>query len=174
MKCIKCSKETNNENNVCDKCLAKEKVAQTKLEIRQSKKELKLAMKELKKAKFKKIEGEAEPCYGKQVIATGLRSSIISLSSAITGILTSGLLLPGIIFGFLGLVEGIIALVDIIRNNRRGHRRMLPLAFAIIGILGSAIALCLAVFFLLSVIVYLLGGFAFGLVSIIIALLAAL
>lgn len=165
MKCIKCSKETNNEQEICQKCLEKE-------ENKRRKKELAEAKKELKKARFEQIESDEEPCYGKNVMPTGLRSSIVSLSSAVAALLLSLLVLPGLIFGFLALVEGIITLVDVFRNNKKGKRRMLPLAFAILGIIISSIAIIFSAVQALSIIVYILIGVPFLFIAFLIAIIA--
>jgi hypothetical protein len=141
MKCIICSKETNNENEICDKCHSKQK-----------KRELKDAKMKLKRAQFEQVDYEHEPEYGRMVYTTGMRSSIISLSSSIAALLLSIFVLPGFIFGLLGLVEGIITLIDVIRNNKRGHKRMLPLAFAIVGIFLSLIAFVIAVLSIVSIV----------------------
>lgn len=165
MKCIKCSKETNNEQEICEKCLKKE-------ENKRKKEELKQAKKDMKKAKFEQIDIDEEIHYGQNVLPTGLRSSIVSISSSVAAIVLSLLILPGFIFGFLALVEGIITIVDVIRNNKRGKRRMLPLALAIMGIIISGLAIVFAFVSALSVLIYILSGFAFGLVALLIAIIA--
>ncbi len=158
MKCIKCSKETKNENELCDKCAAKQK-------LKDSKKELAQAKKDLKKAKFEQINENSAAQYGKPVETTGLRSSIICFASAIAAILFSLFIIPGLIFGALAFVEGIIALVDIIRNNRRGHRRILPLAFAILGLIGSIVAITISILSVISVAIFLIFGQIVGILG---------
>lgn len=168
MKCIKCSKETKNENELCEKCLAKENLKKSKAELKQAKKDL-------KKAKFETIDIDTEPAYGKTIIPTGLRSGIISLSSGVAALFFTLLILPGLIFGFLSLVEGVITIIDVIRNNKIGKRRLFPLAFAIVGICLSIIAIIISLIFLLSVVMYLLGSTTiFGLVAIVLAFFMAL
>lgn len=147
MKCIICSRKTENENEICDKCLKK-----------QQKEELKNAKKNLAKARFEQVDQEHNPEYGRMVYTTGMRSAIISLISSISALMFSFFIVPGFIFGLLGFVEGIITLVDVIRNNKRGHRRMIPLAFGVIGISGSIIACISAFLSLLSIIIFLTLG----------------
>ena len=147
MKCIICSKETKNENEICDKCLHKQK-----------KRELKEAKLKLKKSHFEQVDYEHDPEYGRMVYTTGMRSSIISLASAATALLFSIFIVPGFIFGLLGLVEGIITLVDVIRNNNRGHKRILPLGFSIGGISVSVLAFIIAGMSLFSIIFFLFFG----------------
>lgn len=171
MKCIKCSKETKNENELCAKCLAKEELAKKKEEIALRKQEIKQVKKDLKRAKFEQISDE--PYYGKLITTTGLRSSIISLSSGVAAIFFSLFILPGFIFGLLSLVEGIIAIIDVIRNNRRGHRRMLPLAFGIIGVVFSAIAMLISFAMVVSIIIFIALGIPTGLIAALIAILSA-
>lgn len=147
MKCIICSKETNNENQICEKCL-----------LKQQKQELKEAKLRLKRSCFEQVDNENDPEYGRMVYTTGMRSGIISIVSAVFALIFSIFVIPGFIFGSLALVEGIITLVDVIRNNKRGHKRILPLAFAIIGICSSIIAFIIALSSVLSVIIFLLFG----------------
>lgn len=147
MKCIICSKETNNENQICEKCL-----------LKQQKQELKEAKLRLKQSRFEQVDNENDPEYGRMVYTTGMRSGIISIVSAVFALIFSIFVIPGFIFGLLALVEGIITLVDVIRNNKRGHKRMLPLAFAIIGICSSIIAFIIAFLSVLSVIIFLIFG----------------
>lgn len=147
MKCIICSRKTENEKEICDKCLRK-----------QQKEELKKAKKSLVKAGFEQVDQEHDPEYGRMVYTTGMRSSIISLISSISALMFSLFIVPGFIFGLLGIVEGITTLVDVIRNNKRGHKRMLPLAFGIIGISGSVIACINSFLSVLSIIIFLAFG----------------
>lgn len=147
MKCIICSKETKNENEICDKC-----------QIAERKKELKEAKKRLKQSKFEQVDCEHDPEYGKTIYPTGMRSSIISLTSSLTALVFSFFIVPGFIFGVLGLVEGIITIIDVIRNNRLGHKRMLPLAFGIAGVSASCLAFIFALISIISVVVFLISG----------------
>lgn len=149
MKCIMCSKETNSDNQLCDKCDKKLK-----------KEEEKQAKARLKQSKFQQVDYDHDPEYGRMVYTTGMRSSIISLVSAITAVIFSVFIVPGFIFGLLALVEGIITLVDVIRNNRRGHKRMLPLAFAIIGLCGAGLSFIISMLSIISIIVFLTTGTA--------------
>ena len=167
MKCIKCSKETKNENELCDKCAAKQK-------LKDSKKEFIQAKKDFKRAKFEQINENSAALYGKPVETTGLRSSIICIASAAAAILFSLFIIPGFIFGALAFVEGIIALVDVIRNNRRGHRRIVPLALAILGLIGSVIAVIISILSAVSVIIFLIFGNIVGILSIFVTIIGAI
>ena len=112
-----------------------------------------------------------EAKYGKGVIPTGLRSGIICISSAVAAFLLSHVILPGLIFGFLSIVEGVITIVDVIRNNKRGKKSMIPLAFSISGIIISLVAIIISVLCAISVLIYLLGLGATGIVAILISLI---
>lgn len=161
MKCIMCSKETNNVDQICDKCLVKK----TKAEHKQAKARL-------RKSKFVQVDFENEPEYGKNVYPTGMRSGIICLISAIVAMLFALFILPGFIFGVLAFVEGIITLVDVIKNNRRGHKRMLPLAFAIVGICGSFVAFLITLLSIISIIATIAAGTVTGILAILISIFA--
>lgn len=160
MKCIMCSKETNNEKEICDKCQEK-----------QDKEKAKQAKLRAKNPKFEKVDSENSPEYGRMVYTTGMRSGIISLVSAVTSLLFSIFIIPGLIFGILAIVEGALTIVDVVRNNRRGHKRMLPLAFGIIGTCGGAIALIITFLSVLSVIIFFITGTPVLILAFLIALI---
>lgn len=160
MKCIMCSKETNSEKEICEKC-------QNKAD-KEKEKEIK---NKAKHPKFEQVDSENNPEYGRMVYTTGMRSGIISLVSSIFALLLAIFILPGLIFGILAIVEGIITIVDVVRNNRRGHKRMLPLAFGIIGTSAGAISLIITFLSVLSVIIFIVTGRVALILAFIIALI---
>ena len=159
MKCIKCSQETNNENELCEKCAEKENKKAIKIEFKKNKKLLKIG-------KFNKVEDETlEKLETKVATTTGTNACIVSVISSISGIITSMLIVPGFIFSFLGLVEGLVGLISSIRNKPKSYKNVISLVFSIVGFQLSLIALLLTITNFIILVVYLVTGNELGFVS---------
>lgn len=88
---------------------------------------------------------------------TGLRASIIGAVSATVGVLCSILILPGLIFGVLGFVESLLAMIDAIRN-RNNTKNKVPLILGIIGLVLSLFAVAVAFVLIVIIIIFIATG----------------
>lgn len=95
---------------------------------------------------------------------TGLRASIIGAASATVGVLLSMLILPGLIFGVLGFVESLLAMIDAIRN-RNNNKNKVPLILGIIGLVLSLFAVAVAFVLIVIIIIFIATGEASNLLG---------
>ena len=160
MECVKCSRETKNGNELCNKCLKKEEKEFKKNKLRENKKLL-------ANGKFKKITNEEIKKTRIRVATTkGINACIISFISAITSVCTSILIVPGFIFGIIGLVEAVLSFIYSIINRPKSYKNLLSLFLSFFAFLFSLIACTLTTINLGCLIFYLFTGNDLGIVSI--------